>query len=61
MVDISGRVPGDLEVMECANHILGKFNGLAQDDYSDELWTFDEIKDRVIKSGHCFFDYSKRG
>jgi hypothetical protein len=60
MADISGRTPGDAEVLLLADHMLGKFYGLAQDDYSDDLWTYEEIKHRKIKSGHYFFDYSRR-
>ena len=57
VVDVSGRVPGDVELREVAALILTAFEGVAQDDYTSHCWTLAEIQKGMTKCGHPFFDY----
>lgn len=57
MADVSGRVPGDVEVREFAAFILSEFRGVAWDDYTCHCWTLSEIQSGVKAEGHTFFDY----
>lgn len=57
MVDISGKIPGDAEVLKIVNFILAKFEAVAQDDYTDHCWNLDEIRSGEKKDNHPFFDY----
>jgi len=56
-IDISGTIPGNVEVMHCVKLFLGSTVGLAQDDYSDDFWEFDEIISGNTKNGRQFFNY----
>lgn len=58
MVDVSGRIPGDVEVLEFAAVMLGKFRGVAWDDYTFHCWTLAEIQSGAKVQGHSFFDYN---
>jgi hypothetical protein len=57
MADVSGRDPGDEEVLIFATGLLDRFSGAAMDDYTEHLWSLAELRagDRVL--GHHFFDY----
>jgi hypothetical protein len=55
--DVSGRVPGDKEVLSFVRTILSQFDGLVQDDYSANVWSLADIERNVLKDGHPFFDY----
>jgi len=57
MVDVSGRVPGDVEVRKFAAFMLSEFHGVAQDDYTCHCWTLSEIQSGATVEGHTFFDY----
>jgi hypothetical protein len=57
MADISGRIPGDQEVMSFCSQVLGDFSGWAMDDYSSHLWSIEEIRSKSLNAGHPFFDY----
>jgi hypothetical protein len=57
MVDVSGRVPGDVEVREFAAWMLTQFRGVAWDDYTRHCWTLSEIQSGTKADGHTFFDY----
>ena len=57
VADVSGRHPGDVEILHFVNICLSKFSGFAQDDYTEHLWTLQEIRDRQIYQEHRFFDY----
>ena len=57
-IDISGKIPGDREVRKTVLGLLSSVSGsLAQDDYTDHLWTLREIYERSVVEGHPFFDY----
>ena len=57
-IDISGQTPGDREVWEAVIGLLGAVPGsVAQDDYTDHLWTRREIVEGILVHGHPFFDY----
>ncbi len=56
--DVSGRHPGDWEVREFVTILLRRFKGGAQDDYTDNFWSLDEILAGELKEGHPFFDYA---
>ncbi|WP_161405406.1 hypothetical protein [Paenibacillus silvestris] len=56
-IDISGRHPGDKEVLQIVKELLSKFNGYAMDDYSDHLWTLEEIQNGTKYRELKFFDY----
>jgi hypothetical protein len=56
MADVSGRVPGDVEVWDFAQLILNKFRGVAWDDYTTHCWTLAEIQSGVKIDGHTFSD-----
>jgi hypothetical protein len=55
--DVSGRHPGDDQVHSFVVEILQKFEGHAKDDYSDHVWTLEEILSGQSAYGHPFFDY----
>lgn len=57
MVNVSGRVPGDVEVREFAALMLTEFRGVAWDDYTCYCWTLSEIQSGAKADGHTFFDY----
>jgi hypothetical protein len=56
-VDISGRIDGLAEAKSFCQLLLSRFRGFAMDDYSDHLWTLDEIQSDHRHQGHTFFDY----
>ena len=55
--DISGRHSGTEEVFTFVERVLTKFDGVAQDDYTDHCWTIEEIKQKSEFQNHPFFDY----
>ncbi|MDR2980802.1 MAG: hypothetical protein LBV12_00990 [Puniceicoccales bacterium] len=57
VADISGRIPGEQEVLSFCLQVLGDFSGWAMDDYSSHLWSIEEIKSKSLHAGHPFFDY----
>lgn len=56
IVDISGRVDGTAEATSLCTGLLRRFGGVALDDYSDHLWTLDELLSGATFRGHHFFD-----
>jgi hypothetical protein len=58
MADVSGRHPGDAEVREFVRAVLGRFSGAAKDDYTDHLWSLEEVEGGRLVEGHPFFDYA---
>jgi hypothetical protein len=54
VIDVSGRHDGLAEVQQYISRVLSRFSGLACDDYSDDLWTRDEVAN-ATKSGRRFF------
>lgn len=57
-IDISGRIPGDREVREAVIGLLSEVPGsVAEDDYTNHLWTHQEIDEGFLVGGHPFFDY----
>ena len=57
IANISGRTPGDAEVRQFVECLLGTFCGVAHDGYSDHCWTLVEIRSVATVQGHPFFDY----
>jgi hypothetical protein len=55
--DVSGRHPGGPQVLEFVTLLLSKFNGLANDDYTDRLWPLSEIIEKARYKGFEFFDW----
>ena len=58
VADISGRVDGSAEATEFCCRFLLRFGGVAMDDYSDHLWTLQELETQTLYRGHHFFDTS---
>jgi hypothetical protein len=59
IAQVSGRVPGDVELRELAECLLGTFRGLAKDEFSDHYWTIEEIRAKASFGGLSFFDYAR--
>ncbi len=57
VADVSGRHPGDEEVRALVLAALDRFEGVAEDDYSQRCWTRTEVLNREIVEGLGFFDY----
>jgi hypothetical protein len=57
IVHVSGRHPGDAEVRTIVVGLLTAFPGFADDDYTDHLWTLDDLKNERHVQNHPFFDY----
>jgi len=57
VVNVSGRHPGDRELMEFVSAVLSKVDGFAQDEYTSHCWTLKEIVSGHQEEGHPFFDY----
>lgn len=55
--DVSGRHPGDPELLAFVRAILGRFEGVAVDEYTDHCWKLDEIISGMRVQEHPFFDY----
>ncbi|MFJ1540062.1 hypothetical protein ACIODS_16100 [Micromonospora chalcea] len=55
-VDVSGRVDGTAEVRRLTSVLLGQ-GGVAMDDYSDHVWTAEQIAADVTVDGLRFFDF----
>ena len=56
-IDISGRHHGEEELLLVLNKLLKSFQGFAMDDFTEQLWTIDEIIKGEKKENHRFFDY----
>lgn len=56
-IDISGRHHGEEELLLVLNKLLKSFQGFAMDDFTEQLWTIDEIIKGEKKENHKFFDY----
>lgn len=62
MVNVSGRHDGYREVLDLMSSVLNRFDGLAQDDWSDGFfWTLDEILSKREKGDDQapFFHYRR--
>ena len=57
IADVSGRVLGDAEVRAFVKCLLGVFQGVAQDEYSEHFWTLAEIRSGAANGGRKLFDY----
>jgi hypothetical protein len=64
--DVSGRHAGDEQVREFVSKLLSKFDGVAQDEYTEGFWTLTDIqanrKKRALgmrgrPDGHTFLDH----
>src|SRR5262245_58697757 len=56
IADITGRESGQPEVHAVVRLILERVDGVAQDDYTFQCWTLDEIERDCLADGHPFFD-----
>ncbi len=57
MADVSGRHPGDQQALDFVTNMLTHFNGFAMDDYTEHLWSLEELRTGIRVLGHPFFDY----
>jgi len=57
IADVSGSRAGTDEVKEFACTLLQTFTGVATDDYTQHLWTYQEIEENARFAGHPFFDF----
>lgn len=57
VADVTGRVPGRVEVEALVLGLLRRFDGVATHDYDDHCWTRDEIERGVYVGPRRFFDY----
>lgn len=57
VADVSGRHDGTTQVRQLAVALLSRFKGIAEDEYSDRLWSLDEIQRDACVDGHRFFDF----
>ncbi|MFC0552705.1 hypothetical protein ACFFHJ_17605 [Planotetraspora thailandica] len=55
-VEVSGRVDGTAEVRHLTLALLAQ-GGIAMDDYSDHLWTAEEVADDRAVDGLHFFGF----
>ena len=58
IADVSGRHPGDKQVRHFVTSLLKSFSGLALDEYTLHLWTWEQIESNVVIQSHPFFDYN---
>ena len=56
IAEVTGRTGGKREVWAFTRHILTRYEGVAQDDYTVHLWSHEEIEQGVKVEGHAFFD-----
>ena len=56
IADVSGRHPGRPEAMAFIEDLLGRFDGVARDDYTSHLWTLGQLRAGHRAEGHPFFD-----
>jgi hypothetical protein len=59
VADVSGRHYGDEQVRSFVTTMLGKYAGVAQDEYTKHCWTAAEVLSGFQVEGHRFFDYSR--
>jgi hypothetical protein len=57
MANVSGRHYGDEQIRSFVTTLLGKYAGVAQDEYTKHCWTADEVQSGFQVQGHRFFDY----
>jgi hypothetical protein len=56
--DISGTIDGTKQATMFCIRMLEHFGGVAYDDYSDHLWTLEELGNGATYMGHHFFDHA---
>lgn len=56
-IDISGRHHGEKELLNFLKVLLDRFDALVMDDYTEHLWTYEEICNGVKVRNHKFFDF----
>jgi hypothetical protein len=57
-VDVSGEIEGTKELCAFAERVLGAFEGVIQDEYTDHCWSLAEIRSGVRVEDHPFFDFA---
>jgi len=57
IADVSGRVPGHVEIRAFVECLLTRFRGIAYDELALHCWTLSEIRSGATVDGHQFFDY----
>lgn len=58
MADVSGRHPGDEHAFGVVDDLLTHFSASAQDDYTEHLWSLEELRAGHHVFGFRFFDYN---
>jgi hypothetical protein len=53
--DVSGRHDGALQVRHFVETLLSSWPGLAEDEYSNHLWTLEEVRTRSSVDGRPYF------
>jgi hypothetical protein len=57
VANVSGRWPGDEQARDFVRLFLARFGGFAHDDYTEHLWTLEEVLSGAAIDGHPFFDH----
>lgn len=60
IINISGRHPGNEEVLVLLQTIFKKHEGVALDDHTSHAWTLEEITNGYRYQNLTFFDYMKK-
>ena len=56
VADVTGCYEADEQVRSFVLSILGRFDGVVMDDYTEHGWTRAEIESNRLVQGHPFFD-----
>ncbi len=55
-VDVSGRLPGNVEVLQFLTELMTAFPAVAQDEHTSHCWTLEELSTEAKFEGRGFFD-----
>lgn len=57
IADISGRHDGTEQVQRFARALLSRWSGVAEDGFTDHLWTLEDLTSGATVEGMRFFDF----
>lgn len=57
IADVSGRHDGTEQVQRFARALLSRWRGVVQDEFTDHLWTLEELTSGATVDGMRFFDF----